>query len=301
MIKLVAMASLLMLSVTGMAQKKKQKAPDPQKFAETITAADLIKHLYIVAGAEMEGRETATAGQRKAAAYIENYFSLLGLKPANNGSFQMQYPVYKDSIIGSELSVGGKSMDVNTDFVPFPQWNTNGTQYFSEVVFVGHGIVDKEVDDYSGLNVSGKLVIMLDGAPSGYKPSAQGFRSASSTYGKITSARNKGAAGVLIAGTGFPRKPGMSGGNQYTSIYKAEQYPNTFIVSDNAAASIVGADWTAWKETGKATVGVIAQEVEKVLPELVSDTDPKTVNYNGLIGLSTSPEVARTRGLFKSK
>jgi hypothetical protein len=40
-----------------------------------------------------------------------------------------------------------------------------------------------------------------------------------------------------------------------------------------------------WKKTGKATMGVIAQEVEKVLPELVSDTDPKTVNYNGLIGL----------------
>ena len=40
-----------------------------------------------------------------------------------------------------------------------------------------------------------------------------------------------------------------------------------------------------WKETGKASMGVIAQEVEKVLPELVSNTDPKTVNYNGLIGL----------------
>ena len=40
-----------------------------------------------------------------------------------------------------------------------------------------------------------------------------------------------------------------------------------------------------WKETGKATLGVIAQEIELVLPELVSDTDPKTVNYNGLIGL----------------
>lgn len=40
-----------------------------------------------------------------------------------------------------------------------------------------------------------------------------------------------------------------------------------------------------WKETGKATMGVIAQEVEQILPELVSDTDPKTVNYNGLIGL----------------
>jgi hypothetical protein len=40
-----------------------------------------------------------------------------------------------------------------------------------------------------------------------------------------------------------------------------------------------------WKESGKATMGVIAQEVEAVLPELVSDTDPKSVNYNGLIGL----------------
>ena len=40
-----------------------------------------------------------------------------------------------------------------------------------------------------------------------------------------------------------------------------------------------------WKESGKSTMGVIAQEVEAVLPELVSDTDPKSVNYNGLIGL----------------
>ena len=40
-----------------------------------------------------------------------------------------------------------------------------------------------------------------------------------------------------------------------------------------------------WNETGKPSVGVIAQEVEQVLPELVSDTDPKSVNYNGLIGL----------------
>ena len=40
-----------------------------------------------------------------------------------------------------------------------------------------------------------------------------------------------------------------------------------------------------WNETGKPSVGVIAQEVEKVIPELVSDTNPKSVNYNGLIGL----------------
>ena len=40
-----------------------------------------------------------------------------------------------------------------------------------------------------------------------------------------------------------------------------------------------------WKETQKPSMGVIAQEVEKVLPELVTDSGTKTVNYNGLIGL----------------
>ena len=40
-----------------------------------------------------------------------------------------------------------------------------------------------------------------------------------------------------------------------------------------------------WKETQRPALGVIAQEVEKVLPELVTDNGTKTVNYNGLIGL----------------
>jgi hypothetical protein len=40
-----------------------------------------------------------------------------------------------------------------------------------------------------------------------------------------------------------------------------------------------------WKETQRSSAGVIAQEIEKVLPELVHGDETKTVNYNGLIGL----------------
>lgn len=40
-----------------------------------------------------------------------------------------------------------------------------------------------------------------------------------------------------------------------------------------------------WKESGKSSYGVIAQELEEVLPELVNGTDPKSVNYNGIIGV----------------
>ncbi len=71
-----------------------QKIADPRPFAKTITADDLKKHLYIVAGPEMQGRETTTEGQRKAAAYIESQFKALGLLPGNNGNYQLGFPSF---------------------------------------------------------------------------------------------------------------------------------------------------------------------------------------------------------------
>ena len=52
----------------------------------------------------------------------------------------------------------------------------------------------------------------------------------------------------------------------------------------NKVSQIQGVSFN-WIENNKPSMGVIADEVQKILPELVSDTDPKTVNYNGLIGL----------------
>ena len=70
----------------------------PLKYAETITQADLKKHLTIIASAEMEGRETGTEGQRKAAAYIESQFKEIGLKyPEALKGYQQYYPLFKDS------------------------------------------------------------------------------------------------------------------------------------------------------------------------------------------------------------
>ncbi len=81
-----------------------QKKTDPVFFANNIKAENLQKHLYQIAGPAFEGRETATAGQRKAAAYIEDYFKSLGLKPGNKDSFQLAYPVYQDSLISSSIA-----------------------------------------------------------------------------------------------------------------------------------------------------------------------------------------------------
>src|SRR6476661_3102376 len=83
-----------------------QKAVNvPRAYAKTISAVDLKKHLFIVASAEMEGRETATPGQKKAAAYIESQFRALGLQPGNNGSYQLYYDVYQDSLTNAAFEV----------------------------------------------------------------------------------------------------------------------------------------------------------------------------------------------------
>ena len=63
---------LSVLLLAGTLPAFAQKAANPVPFGKTITPADLRKHLFIVASAEMQGRERATEGQRKAAAYIQN-------------------------------------------------------------------------------------------------------------------------------------------------------------------------------------------------------------------------------------
>ena len=228
-----------------------QKKASPQKFAETITATDLRTHLNIVASAAMEGRETATEGQRKAAAYIENHFRTLGLLPANKGSYQMPYPVYRDSLISSQVMVNGKSFNNNEDFQPILQLNRNGSQYFSELVFVGHGIVDSAYDDYGNIDVKGKAVLIMDGAPSSYKTTKRGFMAPGGLYGKYINAGKKGAAAVIIVGGGFPRKETAPLGNMYNELYQAEQAPSIYTVSSKLAEAIAGSEWGNLVQSGK--------------------------------------------------
>src|SRR3989337_799168 len=84
-----------------------QKVAKPDAYAKTITAADAKKHLYILASAEMEGRETGTEGQRKAAAYIENYFQQLGLQPGTGNGYQQYYKLFQDSLLSAAVEVNG--------------------------------------------------------------------------------------------------------------------------------------------------------------------------------------------------
>lgn len=170
---------LLPVLLCGSLAALAQKPAKPETYAKTITAADLKKHLYIVAGPEMEGRETATEGQRKAAAYIENEFKRIGLEPGNNGSFQQLYPLYQDSLGAAKLDVNGQSFQLFQDFTMNASNSLAGTFRLGEVVVIAKG----NLAELEGTDLAGKMVLIFQDAL---------------TQQSLTAIRSKGAAALMV-------------------------------------------------------------------------------------------------------
>ena len=190
-----------------------QKAEDLTKFGALITAQGLKEKLTVIASAEMEGRETASPGQKRAAAYIEAQFKKMGLKPGNGDSYQQVYPVYQDALTAKKLSVNGKVYEWDKEYSFTLQSIGNGFFSYSNTVFAGYGIVDSanKINDYENLDVKGKIVLVLEGsATASPAPTAGGGRgmnmSPSSSFAKSRAAMAKGAAGLLVVSADFPRK-----------------------------------------------------------------------------------------------
>lgn len=181
-----------------------QEAPSI-RYADLISIPDLQKHLTIIAGEEMEGRETGTEGQRKAAAYIEAHFKSLGLSnPAKLKGYQQMFPLHKDTLLASTLTIGKIAAVYGTDFVSPVSSNANAKTKSRSVVFAGYGIQDKNYDDYAGLNVKDKIVIIVLGEPKAdgkYLVSGTGKTSEWTYPGlskKLEKAAEMGAAAVLV-------------------------------------------------------------------------------------------------------
>jgi len=206
-----------------------QKTAKPNVYAKAITPADLKKHLYIVASADMQGRETATEGQRKAAAYIESEFKSIGLQPGNKDSYQLFYNVYQDSLTDAALEVNGQSYQLDKDFNASIN-DIPATMRFSEIVFVGNNATDS----LRNANVTGKAVIIVGGLPQGFRGGPTGI------YGTLLA---KGVAAILSVGN-YPRTtPTSHKGFQSTSLFRRNISPQLFTVSENVARAILGSDF----------------------------------------------------------
>lgn len=228
----------VILLVTSTVFSQKQPVDYADKYAQTINAAALKEKLSVIAGPEMEGRETASPGQRKAATYIETHFQKIGLLPGTTGGFQMQFPVYQDTLIEATLKTGKNTKKLDTDFSLNIVSAANGTYDISEIIYVSYGIADSARNDYNDLDVKGKWVLLVEGTPAEKAP-PRDRRSPYSTASKVAYAGKMGAKGVFILSAAFPKKNTDTKGAMYLKKSQLTYVP-AISVSDDVAHELLG-------------------------------------------------------------
>lgn len=250
-----------------------QKNTDAAKFAGGITAKDLKAKLSVIAGAGMEGRETATPGQKRAAAYIENFFKSIGLQPGNGGEYQQKYPVYQDSLSAATLSINGSALTIDRDFNVSPSAFINGSWKASEVVFASFGMSDTTVNNLSGLDVKGQWVMVLDGVD-GDKPNPRASRL------KIAGLTGRGAKGIIIISKDYPKaKPAALRGSMYVTKRAGAGVP-VVTISVAQAAAILGKSGAGFADLKSSIRGVYPAAIA-----LAITTTTNTLESSNVIGL----------------
>lgn len=182
---------VLTMACSASAQNK-----DAVRFSKTITKDNAYKHLSVLASDAYEGRETGTKGGWMAADYIKNYFKSLGLKGPVNGDYFQPIDMVSTSL-SQILTINGQPAEAIKDFYIIPQ-SVSGEGFAfnaNSILFAGYGLTKEGYNDFEGIDVTGKVVMLFkSGDPSG-TASANGRNAAA---GKIKYLTEKKAAAVLV-------------------------------------------------------------------------------------------------------
>jgi hypothetical protein len=200
--KVIFTLSTVIICLTSIAQDSVQV-----KYANSITASDLSKQLHVIASDDYEGRETGKKGQKMAAEYIANYFKENNIPGGNAGDYFQSFPLKIQKPVGVTLFVNSKKFEFLEDFYYYRGFNdTNITA--DQIVFAGYGIEDSLYNDYDGLEVKGKVVMILDGEPMKKGLSVISGTEETSKWTtnyrmKRKLAKDKGVVALLIVQTNF--------------------------------------------------------------------------------------------------
>lgn len=184
--------------------------PAAQEEEKLIDAERLRQHVKTLASDAFEGRAPGQPGGEKAAQYIADSFKASGLEPAgSNGTYFQKVPMVgvktDPKSTFSLVPAKGEPMNLTfgTDYVANNQTATPLADIDAPIVFVGHGIVAPEYqwDDYKGVDVKGKVALVIVNEPTSDDPDF--FKGKSMTYYgrwtyKFEEAGRHGAVGVLI-------------------------------------------------------------------------------------------------------
>ncbi|WP_295527514.1 M28 family metallopeptidase [Novosphingobium sp. Chol11] len=164
-------------------------------------------HVGFLASDEMNGREAGTREFDIAARYVAAQFETMGLKPAGAaGGYLQPVPLvtFRPADKGSISLIRGTSetaLEFGTDYLPGASPQAAEMTKDAALVFAGFGVVAPTFkrDDYAGLDVKGKIVVLLAGAPSALPTEERAHYSNGAT--KREQAAKRGAVGILLVDT----------------------------------------------------------------------------------------------------
>ncbi|MFA5403864.1 MAG: M28 family peptidase [Ignavibacteria bacterium] len=168
-----------------------------------ITKEEIYRHIKYLASDKLEGRYPGTIGGNLAMDYISKEFKTYGLTPFGDSSYIQPVEMITDLRLGNgnklELIKEGESInyEVEKDWIPL-SFTSNGNMN-GELVFIGYGITapDLNYDDYKGIDVTGKIVVIITNSPTSTSTNNTFFQY-ESLYKKISKARDNKAAGIIV-------------------------------------------------------------------------------------------------------
>jgi len=209
-LKLYSLLLILALSLvlpTTLAQRKGGAAKPTRAAAlmtarrvDTISAAQLQNYLSFIASDEMEGRDTPSRGLDTTAKFIAMNLSRWGFKPAGgDGTFFQRIALRRDQLDGahSTAEINGQKFNFGDDFLP----NAVGATLTGPLVYVGRGwiVQAKNMDDYKGIEVKDKIMVVLGGGlPPGLTQADARANQGQTVANPTLYARAHGAKGILV-------------------------------------------------------------------------------------------------------
>ncbi|HEY6187729.1 MAG TPA: M28 family peptidase [Pyrinomonadaceae bacterium] len=215
-------SALAALAVAGLAQVSRRSGKaatlpaDVKSASESITVDGLMRHIKTLSSDEFEGRAPGTRGEELTVNYIAGEFKRIGLEPGNtDGTYIQKVPLAGlTAEPEASFNVAGRTISLKhkDDYVALSRRYVPEVKISnSEVVFVGYGIVAPEYgwDDYKGVDVRGKTILMLINDPpipdplDSSKLDEKMFKGRAMTYYgrwtyKYEIAAEKGAAAAVI-------------------------------------------------------------------------------------------------------
>ncbi|WP_425451720.1 M28 family metallopeptidase [Alteromonas aestuariivivens] len=287
------------LSCAASAQQSGQQAPAFEPDTNRIKS-----HLFFLADDLLEGRDTGSRGHDIAALYIATEFAKYGLTPAGTDGYMQPVNFRKANLVQESptFTFNNGEQEVTfsypKDYLTGPDILRAESTLQGEMVFVGYGIVADELqhNDYEGLDVDGKIVVMLSGKPQSF-PSEEGAHFASG-YQKGKYAAERGAIGIITVTT--PRDEKV---RPYQTRLSYIHTPRMAWLQDdgtpaNSFPSLKGGAYLS-QPAAEQLFANAPQTLEQIYAQLERDESPKGFEMAGEVNISrrslhsqiTSPNV----------